>query len=266
MSILRIRYIIAVLCGFLILGLGVFCAVSCQSQHVSEYKANELEDLKSDVSAPGLVTAADAGEEASVQAFLLPGMADGPDIILAVYHDTAFQEDVVDFFWELTGSLDVARAVLSNAAVFDIPPALAFALCWEESRYNPKAFNRNRNETLDRGLFQLNSATFPKLTVDDFYDTEINARFGLSHLRWCLNNAGTDVAGLAMYNAGHNRVRSAGTPKTTLDYVSRILNRQRVIEGLFLAEYTRIVQTEIVEEEIIKPAGFRLSLLTPLGR
>jgi len=243
---------------------GVFCAVSCRSRNVSALDVSRQEVSGPEVSAPSYFLAVDLGEDTSVQAFLVPDTEEWPDFIMAAYRDPEFQKEVVTFFGQLTGSMDVARVVLSNTVNFDIPPALAFALCWEESRYNPRAFNRNRNDTLDRGLFQLNSGTFPKLSVDDFYDLEINARYGLSHLRWCLDNAGTDVAGLAMYNAGHNRVRSVGTPKTTLDYISRILKEQRRIEGLFIAEYTRVVNTETVEEEP-KPTAFRLSLLSPLG-
>jgi hypothetical protein len=67
-----------------------------------------------------------------------------------------------------------------------------------------------------------------------------------------------------MYNAGTGRVRSGGTPKMTLDYISRILDRERKIEELFLAEYERI--TWIEEEMPPEKTGIRLSLLSPLGR
>ena len=259
---MRLRYSVVVLCGFLIVVVGIFCVVSCRAQNASAHETKQIEI--SEPLGPGYFLAVDLGEDSYIPAFLVPDTDVWPDFIMAAYRDPEFQEEVLSFFCRLTGSLDVAKVVLSNTVNYDIAPALAFALCWEESRYNPRAFNRNRNETLDRGLFQLNSGTFPKLSVDDFYDLEINARYGLSHLRWCLDSAGTDIAGLAMYNAGHNRVRSSGTPKTTLDYISRILRERRRIEGLFLAEYTRVVHTETVEEEPIQ-TGFRLSLLTPLG-
>jgi len=194
-------------------------------------------------------------------------MDEGPDVILDAYKEPALKDGVVGFFQELTGSREVASVVLSNAASLDISPALAFALCWEESRYNPRAFNRNRNDTVDRGLFQLNSASFPKLKVDDFYNPDINAQYGLSHLDWCLKNASTEVAALAMYNAGTTRVRSAGTPINTLDYISRILKRRRKIEELFIVESIHFPQTEGVNaavEPVKMP--FRLSLLTPIGR
>ena len=190
------------------------------------------------------------------------------DLIITAYRDPDLREEVVAFFEELTGSYEIAEVILANAHVLEIPPALAFSLCAEESAYKVRAFNRNQNNTVDRGLFQLNSASFPKLEPEDFFDPIVNTWHGLSYLRWCLDTAGTDVAGLAMYNAGVTRVRAAGTPKTTLDYISRILDRQRKIEERFIAEYVRLVDREdeiieIVEET--KPP-FRLSLLKPLGR
>jgi len=236
------------------------CLVSCKSG-------------KADVSGPAAevaevppVEGGEKEEAASVPAALVLDMSEGPDTILDAYRNPRLRDGVVLFFQNLTGSQNVAQVVLSNADSFDIAPALAFALCWEESRYDARAFNRNRNNTVDRGLFQLNSATFPKLKLDDFYNPEINAWHGLAHLRWCMDTAGTEVAALAMYNAGTARVRSAGTPKNTLDYISRILKRQRKIEELFMAEFPNISRTESVAAEAPARTPFRLSLLTPLGR
>jgi len=266
MKKLLFRYVIAVLCGLLIFGLGAFCVVSCRSQKSAAHDVNEIELAALESEVPNLFVIDSFREDETIQAYLELGVAEDPDIILKAYRDPEFLSEVTDFFFRLTGSLEVAGVVLNYANIFDIDPALAFALCWEESRYKPRALNRNQNETFDRGLFQLNSGTFSDLSVDDFFDVHINARKGLSHLRWCLDYAGTEVAGLAMYNAGSNRVRSSGTPKKTLDYISRILKEQRRIEGLFVTEYARLVHTDPVEEEeIIKPAAFRLSLLTPLG-
>ena len=191
------------------------------------------------------------------------------DLILLSYRDETFRDDVLLFFQDMTSSREVAEAILSNASNYDVAPALAFSLCFEESRYNPRALNRNKNQTVDRGLFQLNNASFPKLKIEDFYDANVNASHGISHLRWCLNTAGTEIAALAIYNAGETRVRSVGTPKSTLDYVSRILKRQRQIEEHFADFYYRIVEErnapiEIAEKE--EKVFFRFSLLAPLGR
>lgn len=207
-------------------------------------------------------------ETSSKPSYMVLDIEEGQDIILSSYRDPVFREDVLTFFKNLTGSFSVAEAILSTASEMDISPALAFALCAEESGYNPRAFNRNRNDTVDRGLFQLNNASFPKLQDEDFYVLDINVHHGLSHLRWCLGTAGSEVAGLAMYNAGAGRVRSMGTPKSTLDYVARILKRQRKIEGHFIAEYVRIVEAKDEKAEKLEAnekTPLRFSLLTPLG-
>jgi soluble lytic murein transglycosylase-like protein len=114
---------------------------------------------------------------------------------------------------------------------------MAFALCWEESRYTVRAVNRkNSNQSIDRGLFQLNCCSFPDLQEEDFFNPHTNAYYAMAHLRWCLSTGGSEVAALAMYNAGTNRVHTGGTPKKTLDYVSRILDYQQSVEALFQTE------------------------------
>jgi hypothetical protein len=207
---------------------------------------------------------------------LLQTVPERPDLIKEAYGDEELRPEVIAFFGYLTGSVELARPVLENALRFNIPPALAFALSWEESRYNPRALNRaNRDKTSDRGLFQLNSASFPRLSEAELFDPAINAYYGLSHLRWCLDTGGSEVAGLAMYNAGTGRVRGGGTPKNTLDYVSRIQESRRKIEDLFQNEYQRLAALRALEslpEDLAEPEeskaepGLRLALLAPLGR
>jgi hypothetical protein len=175
-------------------------------------------------------------DAAAQQAF--PERYGGGDFIRECYRDEYLREAVVEFFGNVTCSREVAGVILENADVFGISPSLAFALCWEESRYNARAVNRkNINESVDRGLFQLNCCSFPQLNEADFFDPGINAYYGMAHLRWCLDSGGSDIAALAIYNAGNGRVNSGGTPKKTLDYVSRVLKAQRSIETLFETEF-----------------------------
>ncbi|MFP3041296.1 lytic transglycosylase domain-containing protein [Treponema primitia] len=180
-----------------------------------------------------------APENAAYTAEILESM-EKPDYILDYYRNESSHSEVLAFFSALVQSEDIAGAILTNADAFDIPPSLAFALCWGESRFNPLAVNRtNRNQTVDRGLFQLNGNSFPKLREADFFNPRVNAYYGMAHLRWCLDSGGSDVAGLAMYNAGTNRVNAGTTPRHTLDHVSRILEFRKGIEGLFQAEYVQ---------------------------
>ena len=55
----------------------------------------------------------------------------------------------------------------------------------------------------------------------------------MAYLRYCLDEGKNPVVALAMYNAGRTRVTERGTPRMTLDYISRILDYQRDLEGSF---------------------------------
>lgn len=154
------------------------------------------------------------------------------DPVLALYRAPEAQEEVVAFFAAIVHSEKLARIILSRSEEYEVSPSLSAALSWEESRYNERAVNRNKS-SVDRGLFQLNSKSFPKMTETEFFDPDLNARYGIAHLRWCLDVAGTDVAALAMYNAGTTRVKSDATPKKTLDYVARILSFKAGIDALY---------------------------------
>lgn len=156
------------------------------------------------------------------------------DPIAPYYKNPMTREGTLQFFASLTRSENVARVILENAEKFEVRPSLAFALALEESDFRVDAINRN-GDSVDRGLFQLNSKSYPGLGVQDFYDPGTNARYGVSHLKSCLAQAGNKVAALAMYNAGNGRVERGATPKKTLNYVSRILAYEENISRLFAA-------------------------------
>jgi hypothetical protein len=191
--------------------------------------------------------------------------------ILDAYRDELTRDGVMEFFSGIIRSDDLAASILTNAEAFDISPSLAFALCWEESRFNPWAVNHyNRDGSIDRGLFQLNDRSFSNLGDGQFFDPQINAYYGLAHLRFCLDTGGSVVAGLAMYNAGTGRVSAGETPKRTLDYISHILESQQKIEELFEARIVTDPEPEVVVLEepipiVEKPRLTRLSPLTPIS-
>jgi len=180
------------------------------------------------------------------------------DPVLEYFRNPEYHEWVIEFFSNICSDREIVIAILENADKFDVSPALAFALSWEESKFNPNAVNRfNSNGSIDRGLFQLNSLSFPNLESSLVFDIYTNAYYGLGHLRFCLNSGGTEVSALAMYNAGTGRVRSSGAPEVTLNYISRILeNRQRIESrfhaGLIKEEEIRLAEALLAEKEIIE--------------
>lgn len=162
------------------------------------------------------------------------------------YYRQSMSRDAVEwFYFQITGSRDVAQAVLLEADKNDIPVSLAFALAFIESGFNVKAVNNNSNSTTDRGLFQLNSNSFPKLSEADFFDPYISAKYGMSHLKFCLASAGNEISALAMYNAGTSRVRANKTPQTTLNYIGKIVAYQNMLDKLFSEEVVAYYETQI---------------------
>jgi len=157
-----------------------------------------------------------------------------PDPIIEYYRRSEYKNWVIDFFTDICSNKEISQVILQNADEFEVSAALAFALCWEESRFNPRAVSRpNRDGSIDRGLFQLNNKSFPDLDPLAYFYIRYNARYGISHLRYCLDTGGSEVSALAIYNAGTGRVSSTGAPKVTLNYISRILENKSKIETRF---------------------------------
>nr|AGS53333.1 hypothetical protein [uncultured bacterium contig00014] len=157
------------------------------------------------------------------------------DHILELYRQPETRNCVIEFFSGICGSPEIAEIILTSTDSFNISPSLVFALCWEESHFDPQAVNNaNRNGSVDRGLFQLNNLSFPKLETSAFFDPEVNAKNAIQYLSSCMKTCGNEVGALAMYNAGIGRINKMGAPWDTLDYISRILENLERIQSHFM--------------------------------
>jgi soluble lytic murein transglycosylase-like protein len=145
------------------------------------------------------------------------------DGLLNTLRNPSTRASLVSYFQGVIGDPVVTDALIDAADRHGIDPALVVALSWQESGFRSNAYGINSNKTVDRGLMQLNSATFAFLDSDDFFNPHTNAEYGVSYLSEVLKSSGNMVAALAMYNAGPGRVGNTGAPKVTLDYIFRIL-------------------------------------------
>ncbi len=155
---------------------------------------------------------------------------------LALYRQPSSRVAVEWFYLRVTGNSETAKAILEEAEKNDIPLSLAFSLAYVESRYKVNAVNRNTNASIDRGLFQLNNKSFPQLKEAEFFNPAISAKYGMSHLRFCMNVAGNEITALAMYNAGTNKVKANKVPQSTLNYVGKIMAYREKLDKLFADE------------------------------
>jgi hypothetical protein len=172
------------------------------------------------------------------------------DVGLALYRNPTTRDKVVSFYTNLAGSAEIAQIVIKTANGLNVPLSLAFALAWKESKFEPTAVNYNGN-SVDRGLYQLNSLSFPTVKPQEFFDPATNAEKGLGYLSQCLKDGGNEVVGLAMYNAGMSRVFQDGTPRVTLDYISTILKYQDAVITEF--QSTLLKQKDLVR--VVHTAG-----------
>ena len=114
--------------------------------------------------------------------------------------------------------------VAELADKYDISPALLEAVVWQESRWNASAVS----PAGARGLAQLMPGTAQAMGVDP-NDPYANLEGGARYLRMQLDAFDGDVEkALAAYNAGPNRVVSAGgvpAIRETQNYVASIMAR-----------------------------------------
>lgn len=151
-----------------------------------------------------------------------------------IYTDPKYRGMVQDFFTGQTGSEKIAEYILRESERHQLPVSLTFALAWVESRFDPQAVNYNQN-SIDRGVFQLNDRSFPNLRESQFFDPEVNIAHGVAYLKYCLEQGENQVTALAMYNAGPTRVNEQGAPRMTLEHINKILNFREQLQQEFEA-------------------------------
>lgn len=151
------------------------------------------------------------------------------DLSLILYRRPESREAILEFYATITGNRQIAELILHYADAHEVPASLAFSLAYAESSFRPTAVNRN-SSSIDRGLFQLNSRSFPQMSEAEFFDPEINTDTGIGYLRYCLDVGENTVVALAMYNAGRTRVTERGAPRMTLDYIAKILDFREDLE------------------------------------
>ncbi|MGI9256361.1 MAG: transglycosylase SLT domain-containing protein [Salinispira sp.] len=155
-----------------------------------------------------------------------------PDPTLQLYGRTDTRDAVIDFFISLVGSEDVAIPVIYYANKQRIPLLTAFSLMYVESRFLPEAVNVNRS-SIDRGIFQLNSRSFPHLQETDFFDPSLNAHYAMTYLRWCMTHSSNEEEALAMYNAGYGNIKRGYIPESTKRYIQKIYTYRKTLTAEF---------------------------------
>src|SRR5208282_6286730 len=80
------------------------------------------------------------------------------------------------------------------------------------------------DDTVDRGLFQLNSRTFSGLNRKTVFDPRANALRGLTYYKNAYLKLGSEERALGYYNSGVGLVTERTLPRSTRAYVKKILS------------------------------------------
>jgi soluble lytic murein transglycosylase-like protein len=145
---------------------------------------------------------------------------------------TGARNDINQFFDSYTHDRLITEAILSNAIVNDVPIMLAFAMVNKESQFNPRAVGRNSN-SIDYGLWQLNSITFYKTPEKQMFDVMNNCRLGAQYLRSKYNDHLRWEKAILAYNCGSiTRV-----PESSISYLCDILKLEEDISEQFIQKF-----------------------------
>lgn len=107
------------------------------------------------------------------------------------------------------------QSVMNWCGYYGVPLDIGVRFIWEESRWNSKAVNKNKNGSFDFGLCQLNSFYFPKTTVEE------NIEFGIRHFKEAWVATGSLRMASVGYNAGIYGARNP--PVRSLKYADRVV-------------------------------------------
>lgn len=145
--------------------------------------------------------------------------------------NTKTQKALEDYYTDVIGKRYFSQLAVFYTNKYEIPTSLLVSLMETESNYNQYAINHNVNGSTDRGLCQLNSSTFRDLTVEDFFNPEINISKASELLRWCIDQSDNNlVIALAYYNAGYGNVNNQRVGEITLNYIDKILDKMTLHE------------------------------------
>lgn len=129
---------------------------------------------------------------------------------------------------------------LSKELKIDSDLAVAILMV-ENPEFNPDATNRNKNGTLDLGLYQMNDAYIYSTFVKSYWDIDTDFNpfnwkhsifLALHHLEYLLRTMKVQDDAIMSYNCGMGRVIDNNIPATTKQYLAKVNNNLKLLRGL----------------------------------
>ena len=74
-------------------------------------------------------------------------------------------------------NINIEDKIKSKATEMGIDPELAVRVAKAESGLNPKATNTNKDGSIDRGIYQINSKWHPEVSESQAFDVDFSINF-----------------------------------------------------------------------------------------
>jgi len=114
-----------------------------------------------------------------------------------------------------------------ECTTYDVPVYIVNRLLYVESKFNPKAINKNQNGTKDLGIAQVNDKYLSyfkeKYFPFDPFNPYESITFCVIYLRSLYEYFGDWYSAIASYNAGITRIKNNQFSKRTIQYANFIL-------------------------------------------
>lgn len=94
-------------------------------------------------------------------------------------------------------------AIRTLAPKYNVPVEVALTIAHTESRFNPKAINKNTNGTVDKGCMQINTSAHPRAFAKpaDAFIAVINVDYGLRFLSQLYQETGDWRQAMRMFHS-----------------------------------------------------------------
>lgn len=150
------------------------------------------------------------------------------------------KKQIITFYTQFTKNKKIAQIIIDKCLQYNIPLNIGFALAYEESRFNPYAVNTNNaDSTVDKGLYQLNSAYHP-FSDEQLFNPQFNSDRALSFLQEMIDMNDNITNALYCYNAGYGRVVIQNiVPTSTKSHIVNIL----IYEDMLNIEFNKLIST-----------------------
>lgn len=153
-------------------------------------------------------------------------------------------KSLVNVYGEILKDKEYVGVIIKEAIERKIPVNLALAIAWWESDFKKNAINKNVKNgevvSVDRGIFQLNSKSFPKLDIDDFYNPYKNINTGLDYIKYLYNRFDSWESVILAYNWGEGNVASDAKPTyKAIFYFGKITEKERILDVEFTKKFYR---------------------------